>query len=136
MTRKNVQDVVSYKQFYDLIDSAKSVGITGYPGAGKTTLTKRDRIKDKVIIHTDHFLDNPHEDIPGILLSELRTKPKHVIEGTQVVRLFKRGYRPDIVFLVTGTERTDCKGIKTMIDRQMVNFKGPVYLINPRKLTA
>jgi len=125
--------ITGYAELDDILDTCDVIGITGYPGSGKTSLSKY--IKDREVIHTDAFLNNPHEKIPEILLNYMKHSNKYCIEGTQVTRLLSRGWEPDVLILVYGSERTDTKGINKMIDNDLADYKGKVVCFNPRELS-
>lgn len=107
----------------------KTVGIVGYPGAGKTTLSEELRgILGLPVIHTDDYLHLPHAAIPEAILGDLRVfQEGYIVEGTHVVRLFERGWQPDLVIFVRGGRLSrDCASIRKMTENKMRYCLSPV----------
>ncbi len=106
----------------------RTIGIVGYPGAGKTTLSESLGIALKLpVIHTDDYLNLPHESQPGAILGDLGILPEYIVEGTNVVRLFQRGWQPDLVIFVRGGHaRANCRSIRQMTDNKMAYCLAPV----------
>ena len=117
----------------DLILKSKRVGIFGYPGAGKTTLSIK--YTDKKIIHTDDFLKYNHEDRPALIMKKLAQLESFIIEGNEVTRLVNRGLELDALILVTGSERFEpsLRGLKGRVDKFLGEYDGEIYTINTRK---
>lgn len=113
-----------------LINESKRVGIIGYPGAGKTTLS--NKYSNKLIIHTDDFLHLSHDERPEAILKIL--KEPFIVEGNEVTRLITRGLDLDCLVLVTGSARNDksLRGLQGRIDKFLNESLGTIYTTNPR----
>lgn len=72
----------------------RRVFITGGARTGKTTLARKLAQGMSVrTIHTDDYLDHPHDEIPDVLRSQL-PEGDVVVEGTHVARLLRK--YPDV----------------------------------------
>lgn len=123
--------IVSFSELEDILEANDIIGITGYPGAGKTTLSKHG--SNREIIHTDDYLKYNHKIIPDLIIRDLKQKDRYIIEGTQVTRLLSRGWEPDVLIVVLGSKRTDTQGINKMIDNDLKESTCKIYTINPRE---
>lgn len=114
-----------------LLRSSNRIGIIGYPGAGKTTLSLK--VNNKQIIHTDDFLNFTHDERPERITAIL--KEPFVVEGNEVTRLINRGLTLDCVILVTGSQRMEksLRGLQGRLDKFLAEYRGDIYMINPRK---
>lgn len=119
------------KSVDDLINNSKRVGIIGYPGAGKTTLS--NKFSGKQVVHTDDFLNFTHDDRPQQIMNAL--KDSFIVEGNEVTRLVNRGLNLDCLILVTGSTRDDksIKGLQGRVDKFLSEYPGDIYVINPRR---
>lgn len=127
-------NLIRIKSLRELPENWKTLGVIGYPGAGKTTICLRllDHMK---IIHTDGFLNFSHDDRPAAIMTHVSLKgPEYVIEGNEVTRLIKRGWKPDALLLVEGSTRNDkaTNGLRGRVDKFLNGFYDTVYVINPR----
>ena len=80
------------------------IAITGYPKAGKSTLANRVAEKYNLeLIHTDDYIDQfPFKDVPLELITRFENKNDFVIEGVQVSRMLKYGFKPSKAYWVFG----------------------------------
>lgn len=120
----------------DLVSKCPTIGIIGYPGAGKTTLA--NALGDgRQVIHTDDFLDGvSHEDRPAKILEALQSP--YIVEGNEVTRLITRGLALDLLLLVVGSERLEKQtaGLRGRVDKFLREYEGNIriYHIRPREL--
>ena len=120
----------------DAVKISPRIAVIGYPGAGKTTLCKR--FKDHKIIHTDNFLNLTHQMRPELLqqhVDAMNAVGPICVEGNEVTRLITRGWKPNLLILVEGSERNDARtaGLRGRVDKFLREYKGIYYVINPRK---
>jgi len=118
-----------------LVRGVNTIGVIGFPGAGKTTLAERIA-EGRPISHTDDFLKlYSHDDRPEVIMARLAEwSDGYVVEGNEVTRLITRGLRLDLVILVLGSTRNDkaVRGLQGRVKKFMAEHKGHVYAINPR----
>lgn len=116
-----------------ILRAVKTVGIVGYPGAGKTTLSESlGGAISLPVIHTDDYLNLPHETQPRAILDDLRGlwETGYIVEGTSVVRLFQRGWQPDLLIFIRGGDMGPaCRSIRKMIDNKMNYCLAPVEFV-------
>lgn len=105
------------------------IAITGYPGTGKTTLANK---LDPGALHTDDYLGLPYELIPSRILCDIKqaSDPVNtvVIEGVQVIRLLKRGWRPGLLIVLTKQYRPAKPGdasLRAQVDAAVAAYIGP-----------
>ncbi len=117
-----------------LMNKLSKVGIIGYPGAGKTTLSLKS--SDKPVVHTDDYLKTSHDDRPMKIMGDLAAMGSFIVEGNEVTRLVNRGLALDALIMVVGTERHDksVKGLQGRVDKFIDEYDGkiPIYVVHPR----
>jgi len=120
----------TYSEIIELFKTHKRIAITGYPGAGKTLLSTM--VRSRAVIHTDHYLKLPRDKIATQIMTDLSTKGKYVVEGTQIPKMLSQGFQPDVVIWLIGGTRPNCQGIRTQMQTYMAEYKGNVTKINLR----
>lgn len=90
----------------------KKIAIIGRPGVGKTYLANK-LAKDQNLknISTDDYIGSvPFEDVPTKIMTDLETVDQdYVVEGVQVARMIKKGFKPDKIYIVEANTRLEPK---------------------------
>lgn len=71
-----------------LIAEHNRVAIVGGPRTGKTTLS--EAVKDRPVIHTDDWIEEPWEKQPHILIDQTKGLDRYLVEGVQVPRFLRK----------------------------------------------
>jgi hypothetical protein len=104
--------------------------ISGAPGTGKTTLATQ--LAKVGVLHTDEYLDVPHDDRPKVVAAAIAESTPQVIEGCEVDRLIKHGLIPEGgLLLCTGFEssKPGCAGLSARAKKYFEMYEGPKYLV-------
>jgi adenylate kinase family enzyme len=111
------------------------LAIVGLPGSGKSTLAKAlGNALGVRTFHTDDFKDFPWNEQPEAVLEDLglfmQANSAVIVEGFTVCRLFKRGFEPDCVIYILGSDpaRTP-KGLRTQLERGLDLYAGRVLTL-------
>ncbi len=105
------------------------LAIVGLPGCGKSTLSwKLGSALGLDVVHTDDMKGLPWSEQPDAVMSLVRAQC--IVEGFTVCRMFKRGFEPDCVLYVLGSDaaRTP-KGLRTQLERGLDLYAGRVITL-------
>jgi hypothetical protein len=109
-----------------------TLAIVGLPGCGKTTLAdKLGAALGLAVVHTDMYRDASWEVQPTLCMGEVAcTHDSLVVEGLTVCRMFKRGFEPDAVIYILGSDpaRTP-KGLRTQLENGLNLYAGRIITL-------
>lgn len=107
------------------------LAIVGLPGCGKTTLAlKLGTALGLPTVHTDVLKEQPWDVQPGAGMDLVREHPQLIIEGFTVCRMFKRGFEPDAVIYILGSDpKRTPRGLRTQLERGLDLYAGRVLTL-------
>jgi adenylate kinase family enzyme len=97
------------------------IAIVGLPRSGKTTLS--ELIAESVglsVLHTDDFRKLPWDKAADAALAAI--SGHGIVEGITVARLFRRGFKPDLVIHLTGGRQLP--SMESLIKRGLSEYTG------------
>ncbi len=103
------------------------LAIVGLPDVGKTTLAnKLGPALGLPVLCTDVFMTLPWADQADAAMELVR--PRCIIEGITVARMFRRGFNPDCVLYVLGGD-AHLKAIASLVKRGLEEYSGRVVCL-------
>lgn len=104
------------------------IAIAGRPGIGKTTLAEKiSKSFGHKVISTDKFIErSSFKESPEIIMSAVDKETENlVVEGVQVARMLKKGFKPDLVIEIECSKECEKRhrGLASMVENSMTAFK-------------
>ena len=111
------------------------IAIVGFPGSGKSTLSKHYESLKISVYPTDDYIGRwGFKEFPDKMIHTLASRDTYVIEGVQVARMLRTGFRmgtwsPDMVIEMIGGDDTNpiSRTVSSAMNDWKIESKKPYY---------